>query len=166
MTPKEFSKAVDKLYKTIPEELHKYGPRIMGTIAVSEFKKNFQTESFNGKKWQEVQRRQPTSKIYHSNAAHHPVRSTRQILTGDTGDLGRSIEIKEQRQDRVTVWTAPPAFGSKEPYGKAHNEGLRAGRGGGFIMPKRQFMGETKALNERIIKELKEQLQRLMNEHK
>lgn len=36
------------------------------------------------------------------------------------------------------------------PYGKVHNEGLRAGRGAGFQMPKRQFIGNSQALDERI----------------
>ena len=33
-------------------------------------------------------------------------------------------------------------------YAKVHNEGLRAGRGLGFQMPKRQFMGQTRKLGE------------------
>ena len=33
-------------------------------------------------------------------------------------------------------------------YAQVHNEGLRAGRGIGFQMPKRQFMGQTKKLGE------------------
>lgn len=32
------------------------------------------------------------------------------------------------------------------PYAKVHNEGLRSGRGKGFIMPKRKFMGDSKTL--------------------
>ena len=41
------------------------------------------------------------------------------------------------------------------PYGKVHNEGLRAGRGAGFQMPKRQFIGDSQALNERIERKIK-----------
>jgi len=40
-------------------------------------------------------------------------------------------------------------------YERVHNEGLRAGRGSGFKMPKRQFVGESKVLTERINKKAK-----------
>lgn len=35
-------------------------------------------------------------------------------------------------------------------YEQVHNEGLKAGRGNGFKMPKRQFVGESQVLNQRI----------------
>lgn len=41
-------------------------------------------------------------------------------------------------------------------YEKVHNEGLKAGRGKGFDMPKRQFVGESKVLTERINKKAKQ----------
>lgn len=50
-------------------------------------------------------------------------------------------------------------------YGRVHNEGLRAGRGKGFKMPKRQFIGHSKVLEKRIrdkaIRLLNERLNRL-----
>lgn len=50
-------------------------------------------------------------------------------------------------------------------YGKVHNEGLRAGRGNGFTMPKRQFLGMSAELDRRIkskaIRYLNSQLNRL-----
>lgn len=36
-------------------------------------------------------------------------------------------------------------------YMKVHNEGGRAGRGRGFQMPKRQYIGESQVLNQRIL---------------
>lgn len=35
-------------------------------------------------------------------------------------------------------------------YGKVHNEGLHAGRGSGFTMPKRQFIGPSKNLDDKV----------------
>lgn len=49
---------------------------------------------------------------------------------------------------------------SKE-YARVHNEGLKAGRGEGFKMPKRQFVGESKVLTDRITKKV----QKLFDEH-
>jgi phage gpG-like protein len=43
-------------------------------------------------------------------------------------------------------------------YAKVHNEGLRAGRGAGFTMPRRQFMGMHNKLNSAIIKALEKRL--------
>jgi phage gpG-like protein len=56
-----------------------------------------------------------------------PLMSSRQNLYG-------SIYYRPD-DCRVTV-------GTEVPYAAIHNEGLRAGRGKGFKMPKRQFMGE------------------------
>jgi phage gpG-like protein len=36
------------------------------------------------------------------------------------------------------------------PYARVHNEGLRAGRGRGFQMPRRQFIGESKELTKKV----------------
>lgn len=46
-------------------------------------------------------------------------------------------------------------------YEKVHNEGLKAGRGKGFKMPKRQFVGESKVLTARI----KKKAERLITDH-
>ena len=67
----------------------------------------------------------------------------------------------EAKNGSVTIWTNPSVFGSKEPYGRVHNEGLRAGRGAGFTMPRRQFMGEHPELNDLIIKKLEEKLNQI-----
>lgn len=39
---------------------------------------------------------------------------------------------------------------NRVPYAAVHNEGLRAGRGKGFQMPRRQFIGESKELTAEI----------------
>ena len=41
---------------------------------------------------------------------------------------------------------------NKVEYAAVHNEGLRAGRGKGFTMPRRQFIGKSKALDGKIRK--------------
>ena len=39
---------------------------------------------------------------------------------------------------------------NKVKYAVVHNEGLKAGRGKGFIMPKRQFIGESAELTKQV----------------
>lgn len=46
-------------------------------------------------------------------------------------------------------------------YERVHNEGLMAGRGKGFKMPKRQFVGESKVLTRRI----NAKVQKLIDQH-
>lgn len=161
MTPQEFKKRLDKIAAKYPDFAAQIAPLIAGRIAVSVFKRNFQTESFNGVKWLEVQRRTEGTKAYKAAERRHPARNSRKILTGDTADLGRSIEVKEAASGRAVVWTSPRAFSGREPYGQVHNDGLRAGRGSGFIMPRRQFMGHTEELNDQVVKALEQQMAKI-----
>lgn len=48
-------------------------------------------------------------------------------------------------------------------YMQVHNEGGRAGRGSGFTMPKRQFIGKSKLLETRIEKKVIEYMKRKLN---
>lgn len=162
MTPKEFQKQIDKMRSAVPDFAERLAPLVAANIAIKEFKHNFQTESFDGQKWKDVQRRDGKSAAYKYAAKYHPARTTRKILTGDTGDLGRSIELKSATGGMATIWTSPQVFGSKEPYGAVHNEGLKAGRGAGFTMPKRQFIGDTADLRDKITEALTKQMQRLL----
>lgn len=161
MNPEQFQQEIKRLENEFKEFFATYAPTIAGKTAVSYFKKNFQNEAWGRVKWKEVQRRTSGTRANQYAAKHHPARTSRKILTGDTGDLARSIEIKSVENGKVVIWTAPNAFGSKEPYGRVHNEGLRAGRGSGFIMPKRQFIGESEELNALIMSELERKLKQI-----
>lgn len=152
MSPEQFQQETSRLQKEFKELFEKYAPTIAGKTAVSYFKKNFQNEAWGRVKWTEVKRRTDP----HVKGA----KATRKILTGETSDLARSIEIKSISNGQVVIWTSPSAF-SKEPYGRVHNEGLRAGRGKGFIIPKRQFMGESEELNALIISEIERKLKQI-----
>lgn len=59
-------------------------------------------------------------------------RTARKGILIASSELRNSIEITA---DNGTV-----AISSDKDYAKVHNEGLKAGRGSGFTMPKRQFM--------------------------
>jgi phage gpG-like protein len=51
---------------------------------------------------------------------------------------------------------------NRVPYAAVHNEGLRAGRGEGFQMPRRQFIGESKELNEEIKEMIENELSKIL----
>jgi len=48
-------------------------------------------------------------------------------------------------------------------YGKVHNDGMRAGRGGGFRMPRRQFAGQSSKLKNRFKRKAELIIKRRMN---
>jgi phage gpG-like protein len=163
MTAKEFNQHIEKLEKNFEAFFEAAAPEIVGTIAVEHFKKNFQEEGFFGEKWQEVKRRQNTW-TRKGKTVKNPLKGaarTHKILTGG-GNLGRSIEVKEAANRRAVVFTNPAVFGSQEPYGRVHNEGLRAGRGAGFVMPKRQFIGVHETLMKAITSGLQKAFNRLV----
>jgi len=146
----EFVKQLEGIVSELDEYARNEAPRLIGKIAVDHFTENFQKEGFvNGglQKWQEVKRRENPSKKYPSDA-------TRLILTGRSGALGRSLE-KQETANEVTIF-------STLPYAAAHNEGTsNAGRSRSVTIPQRQFMGESKELDELIIKEINRKLKSL-----
>ncbi len=170
MTPEQFQQHLKSLETEFKELYAKVAPRAAGVVAVRLFKENFQQEGFFGERWQEVKRRQDSRnfKTIKRGKNKGEVRAAnawgrRRILTGATGDLGRSIEYKLQSNGTVLIFTDPSIFGSREPYGRVHNEGLRAGRGSGFTMPKRQFIGNHPTLRKAIAEEIERKLQEITN---
>lgn len=71
-------------------------------------------------------------------------RAGRAVLV-DSGDLRRSIHRKSMSRSALSIIIATDL-----PYAAVHNFGRRAGRGSGFMMPKRQFIGDSRQLNKRI----------------
>lgn len=130
---------------TLSDELQTNAPIIVGKTAVDFFKEGFQHEGFTDNslnEWDEVNRR---------GARGHKVaegaRGTRKILTGDTADLGESIQYKAL-DGEVEVF-------SDLPYAQAHNKGTdTAGRGHNVHIPQRQFIGPSAELYERIANDL------------
>lgn len=120
-------------------------PYILGQAAVDAFKQNFLDEGFFGSHWKEVKRRQG-----HARGAA----ASRPILTGNTGNLGRSIDY-EVSDNKATVF-------SDLPYASAHNEGTTtAGRNNTTTIPKRQFIGNHQKLDDDLEQALDDFLDRL-----
>lgn len=136
ISPEEFFRQIKQDALAMQEALERV-PNMIGVEAVKHFKENFQVEGFvdgGEQKWTEVKRR--------TNPKTKGAARTRKILTGKTADLGRSIKYSRSGSN-IHVY-------SDNKYADVHNEGLNAGRGKGFIMPKRQFIGDSKELNQKI----------------
>lgn len=113
---------------------------IVGVEAVKDAKQNFKDGGFAGKEWEKRKSKNRKGK-----------KDTKPLT--DSGDLGDSIDW-EADFNGVKV-------GSDLDYAQVHNEGLKAGRGNGFQMPKRQFLGETKRMNSAVKNKIDRELNKL-----
>lgn len=158
MTQEEF---IEHLRQT-NEEFRKYFdeelPIIVGVEAVNFFKESFQNEGFTDETlepWEEVKRRIDPKRPNHAEAS-------RKILTGETGDLGRSIEYT-QEPGQVTIIADTTGVGSDKDYAAAHNEGTTtAGRNRNVTIPKRQFIGPSKTLDKKIKEESEKDMDKIL----
>ena len=147
MQIQDFSKHLEGIEAAVKRQLERDLPKKIGNLAVRMFKENFQKESFFGRAWQEVKRRIQGAK----GAA-----GKRKILTGPTGNLGRSIQFIP-RDGSVTVE-------SDLPYSEAHNEGTNnAGRSHNVRIPQRQFIGESPELTAAIEKIIEDEIYKALN---
>jgi phage gpG-like protein len=139
-------------------------PTIMGVEAVNHFKDSFQDQGFTDRtveKWQEVERRQegrwkgfqygstvprPGTKQRKAGAItnYSPAAETRPILSGNTLELMNSINWQKTATG-IRVYASAG-------YAKIHNQGGPMSVFGkrSSTMPKRQFMGQSEVLRNRI----------------
>jgi phage gpG-like protein len=118
----------------------------LANTAKNEFLGNFRNQGFNGQRWQEVKRR--------SNPSKSKPR-TQAILQGKgSGKLRKDVanSVQSGRRNSNLSYTLVV----ENEYARVHNEGLKAGRGKGFIMPKRQFIGNTQRLNDKLLKKIQQ----------
>ena len=125
-------------------------PKRIGNRVVRMTKQNFQDEGYFGKRWKEVKRRKGHNKRYKGSDTR------RKILTGRTGNLGRSVKAKPEKAS-VTIY-------SDLPYSAAHNEGTAtAGRGHRTRIPKRQFLGDHPKVQQATKEIIEKEISKILN---
>ena len=115
----------------------------LANTAKNEFMNNFKEQGFNGSKWQPVKRK-----------------STQNILQGKgSGRLRKDVanSVNTGRKNNNLSYTLVV----ENEYARVHNEGLKAGRGKGFIMPKRQFVGMTEKLNAKLLQKINQKVKNI-----
>lgn len=112
-------------------------------LAEKHFRANFLNQGFDGKKWQNVQRRiKPTKRDIRTGA------STRAILYGKkAGVLSKSIYGRVRSWDKIVI-------GTTVPYAKYHNEGTEK-------IPQRKFIGDSEILNKKIVNLITSQINKI-----
>lgn len=181
-------KYFDKLLKKSLDWAKNSLPKIVGREAVSHFKENFDQEGFvdNGlKKWRDVKRRDPSSKWYgfdykgekrvsyrfkrdrktgktykakqQKKLNFSKAATIRKILSGRSGDLKKSIRYIP-KPGKVSIT-------SDKPYAYLQNYGgpIKIFGKKTVMLPARQFIGESKELNDKVENIIIEGLDKILN---
>mgnify|MGYP006921349068 CR=1 FL=1 len=125
-------------HKKILKQIEAFKPKLnklvesAGVIAVNHFTKSFANQGFTD---ESIQRWQPRKRAERGKSRAVLVKS---------GRLRRSLRSRRLGNLAVKIMT-------DVPYAKVHNNGERSGRGKGFTMPKRQFIGYSGQLNRKLI---------------
>lgn len=134
-------------FRKVKASLHGLENRIASDVVAVEAEsfhaENFRKEGFTDVGFQKWQPRKKADK----NSSHRALLVLSSTLKGHA--------LKGRVQGNSVVFNFPLE------YMKVHNEGLHAGRGAGFEMPKRQFVGESAYLEKKI----EDKARRLMNQH-
>lgn len=147
MTPEQFLTQLAKQQQELERCVHRTLPVKVGRVAKDHFQDNFQKGGFvDGglHKWK------PAKRIGKAKGAA----GNYSTLLSDRNHLYDSIEY--------VPGDAEVHIQNKVPYAAVHNEGLKAGRGKGFTMPKRQFIGDSKELTEKVQSIINDELSKII----
>lgn len=139
-------------HKKILKDIQAFKPQLekavdaMGVLAANHFTTSFRNQGFTDETNRRWQPRKRTERSRLGNRA---------ILV-KSGRLRRSIRTKRFGLLAVKILT-------DVSYASVHNNGERSGRGRGFKMPKRQFIGYSGVLNRKIISKLDVTIKRIFN---
>lgn len=149
----EFDKEIQGMESEVKQSMKK-AAILVGNTAANDFTSHFDQQGFNGKPWEEVQRRKAV--VFNKNgevARKQPSSVLKAILIG-TGRLKRAVQDAfkgiQVRSNTVIV-----KLQVNSDYGIFHNEGTIADGG---HLPKRQFAGDSPQLEEKITKILNENI--------
>lgn len=120
-------------------------PLILSKQAENFWTDNFKKEEWEGKAWKVPQRRIPGTDAFRFPKKKGLSRRTKRTLIG-TGRLRRAVSRSARSRTFERI-----VFIVDLPYAAVHNDGGRAGRGAGFDMPQRQYMGDHKELRKKQI---------------
>jgi hypothetical protein len=166
----DYIKKLDMKSRAIEAAIKKQLVPVMGVTGVNHFKQNFRAESFDGKPWPDVKRRNPASPWYgfdyrgdrrtsvaitykkgkaqraktQRKLNFSSAATRRKILTGSTGELGNSITYR------------PISLGvryySPKPYARVQNNGGQIkvfGKAVRTLKP-RPFIGDSLKLRAKL----------------
>lgn len=143
-------------------------PEVVAVEARNHFEASWDNQGFTNKVLKKWQKRQFNGKsklkggtgvtsAYKKFCAKDKGRA---ILVGHASDT-KGAHLKDSIQ--VEKKPTQVIFSTDKVYAQVHNEGGRAGRGKGFIMPQRQFLGESEVLNAEIEKKMTKEINKFLD---
>ena len=147
MTPEQFSKLLGQQQEELKRAFARTLPVKIGNEAVNFARDNFRKEGFMDgslKPWTPSKRK---SDPKHPDRAYATLSSRRMHLYKS---------IQKRTQPGVAI------IYSSVPYAAAHNEGTRnAGRSHRVVLPKRQFIGPSKTLDEKAKQIIEDEIRKI-----
>jgi phage gpG-like protein len=141
----DFQQKIAQVTRELPEIVKKL-PAIGKVEGLQFIGDNFEKQGFETKKgtykpWQKKRKGEKPTLIGEKRGG-----SLRRSWDSDTKTTATTIE-----------------FTSNLPYAGVHNEGLKAGRPPGFTMPERRMIGDSDALNDRIMDKVTREVSKVLN---
>ena len=152
--------------RKITERVKEILPQVVAVEGLNHFEESWDNQGFTDSgltKWQG--RKAPSVTTTKKGKA------TSRYKRWKEKDAGRAILISHQTDTqgthlkdtlRVVKSKRKVIFSSDKAYAEVHNEGGRSGRGAGFMMPRRQFMGPSKVLDKKIEKKLTTEIRKTL----
>jgi phage gpG-like protein len=143
----------DKLFSILPT--------IVAVEGQTHFEESWDNQGFTDKslkKWKKRKGPKQYTKAHNETAASKAFKKKdtgRAILVGQSTDT-KGTHLKDTIRSDAN--SARVIFETDKAYAQVHNEGGRAGRGAGFIMVKRQFMGPSEELDKKIHQKLDKEM--------
>lgn len=149
---KYFDDDMKRQARSIANSIKKDLPRIVGVEGNNFFEDSWRRQGWKDRSVEPWKPRKAPPKLTKTGKISKAYlnwkrKNNRPILYSHAGDR-KGTHLKDSI--RVIKGIGRVTFATDKPYAKVHNEGGRAGRGKGFRMPKRQFMGRSRALDRRI----------------
>ena len=135
----------DKLFEILPT--------IVAVEGQLFFESSWDNQGFTDRsltKWKKRKAPKQFTKAHNETAAYKTFRrkdAGRAILVSHGSDT-KGTHLKDSIRSDAN--SARVIFSTDKPYAQVHNEGGHAGRGKGFIMVKRQYMGPSQKLDQNI----------------
>lgn len=141
-----FLEKINQVISSLPEMVKRF-PGIIKVEGLQFIADNFKQEGFEQKKGS--YKKWPKKKTKGA---------TKKTLVGEKrgGSLMRSWDQYSSAKAQKVEFT------SQLPYAGVHNDGLRAGRPPGFIMPQRQMIGPSQALDDRIYDKVDREMKKVL----
>jgi len=159
-----------KLASEVKKKLTEIIPKVIAVEGQIHFEKSFDNQGFTDRatrKWK--------GRKFGGNKTKRDGTATKAYKEFLRKDKGRAILVSHQGDKKGTHLkdsirsshtTKQVAFSTDKEYAQVHNEGGHAGRGAGFEMTQRQFIGPSEKLNERIDEKIEAEMDKFFNQLK